>query len=244
MSRILLSMSLGDILSSIGWFLGAWMVPTEFDPNFYGDHARGSAATCRFQGFIFQLGVFASLLFNGSIAAVYLLMVRYKWTKQQLVKLFRPVVMVVWTLSLVSALALQLFDLYHPVGPICWINVPQLPEHCNNSNHEHSNTSTNSETVLNTATSPECQEHTINFAPVQVLMQLFPTWTCIILDSVAMFLFIEKLQRWNKPPYYRIRMGKTTTTTTTTTIVISSKPCVPIAPSLQNRACGTLQGFT
>ena len=76
MSRILLSMSLGDILSSIGWFLGAWMVPTGFDPNFYGDQARGSAATCRFQGFIFQLGVFASLFFNGSIAAVYLLMVR------------------------------------------------------------------------------------------------------------------------------------------------------------------------
>ena len=132
-SRILLFMSMGDIFSSLAWFMGAWVVPRDYKPMFYRGHASGSERTCRFQGFILQFGLLLSLLFSASLAIFYLLLVKYKWTKKRLISVVTPLSIFVLLAGLGSAVSLLVLDLYHPVGPLCWINSRPLPEHCGES---------------------------------------------------------------------------------------------------------------
>lgn len=165
-----------------GWLLGAWVVPAGYDPNFYRGQSYGTTGSCRFQGFIFQFGSLASLFFNASLAVVYLLMVQWNWSKIWLVQVFRPLGILFWILSFGCALALLLLDLYHPVGPICWINSPVIPGYCQEMTAE--------EIVLR----PECQER-MDVTPILIGMQLLPTWFCIFLDTVIMCVIYSKTVR-------------------------------------------------
>lgn len=76
--RALLGMSCIDLLSSSAWFLSTWMVPR-------GSFAlsAGNRATCSYQGFMLQLAVGAPL-YNSSLALFYLLIIKYRWTDQNL----------------------------------------------------------------------------------------------------------------------------------------------------------------
>lgn len=122
-SRVLLSMSLGDVLSSLVWFLGSWIMPAD-DKEY--PHSFGTKKTCQLEGFLFQLGSLSSLFFNASLAAIYLLMIRYKWKKENLILFANPLICVIWTLTFAAALILLLMDMYCPNGPICWINNSSL----------------------------------------------------------------------------------------------------------------------
>ncbi|CAB9503174.1 expressed unknown protein [Seminavis robusta] len=110
-SQILLSMSAGDMLFSLGWFLASWA------------HFGGS---CIFQGLIIQLGYMASLLFSSSLAVVYLLMIECNWDQGRIQARIPYMMLILWSICLASALvplALHRYR-YQPVGPVCWIRSP------------------------------------------------------------------------------------------------------------------------
>ena len=138
--------------------------------------------SCRFQGFLFQFGTMASLFFNASLAAVYLLMVQWNWSKRRLVQVFRPLGILFWIISFGCALALLLLDLYHPVGPICWINSPVIPKYCQDLTAEE---------VLEQS---ECQDPA-DVTPILIGMQVLPTWICIFLDTIIMCVIYSKTMR-------------------------------------------------
>ncbi|CAB9503178.1 expressed unknown protein [Seminavis robusta] len=107
-SRVLLSMSVGDILFSFGWFLGSWA-------NF------GSKGFCVFQGFILHLGYMASLLFSASLAVVYLLMIQYNWRQRRILPRIPIIAIIMWGACLVLAVLPIPLDMYQPTGTNCWI---------------------------------------------------------------------------------------------------------------------------
>lgn len=56
-NRLLLAMSIADILSSIGHMLGPLPIPEEYD--YEVTYAEGNVTTCNAQGFLVQLGIVA-----------------------------------------------------------------------------------------------------------------------------------------------------------------------------------------
>ena len=60
--RVLVGMSIVDILASSAWFLSTWAVP---EGSFA--YAAGNEASCNFQGFLLQLAIRAPL-YNCSLA--------------------------------------------------------------------------------------------------------------------------------------------------------------------------------
>ncbi|CAB9514897.1 expressed unknown protein [Seminavis robusta] len=110
-SRVLLSMSAGDILFSLGWFLASW--------------AQHLSWSCVFQGFIIQLGYMASLLSNASLAMVYLLMIQYNWPQGRIQTKIPRMMLYLWSFCLVTALVPLALDMYRFTSPVCWIGSPK-----------------------------------------------------------------------------------------------------------------------
>ncbi|CAB9516601.1 expressed unknown protein [Seminavis robusta] len=119
LSRTLLSMSVGDLLFSFGWFMASFVISHEEDPE--NRHMEPTSGGCKFQAFIIQMGFLASISFNASLAIIYLLMVQHNWTGQRLIRTFQPVAFGLWTVSFVVALLPLILNLYHDAGPMCWI---------------------------------------------------------------------------------------------------------------------------
>ena len=81
--RLLLLMSCCDFLFSFfGPILGALMIPADSIPG-----ALGNQVTCDIQGFIYMAGSSASSGFNVSLAAVYLLIVKFNFSEDKLKKI-------------------------------------------------------------------------------------------------------------------------------------------------------------
>lgn len=118
-ARILLAMSIGDFLFSFAWFMASWMISGEEDPDMR--HQEPTSGGCKFQAFLMQIGLLSSVLFNGSLAFIYMLMLRYYWTGRSLIALFRKMAIVIWTLCLVVAIIPWALNMYHDAGPTCYI---------------------------------------------------------------------------------------------------------------------------
>ena len=108
-NRLLIALSVADILSSFALFLSTWPIPKNPPISDYDDtalstgemsdtlsrwmanysslwdklfpYASGTIGSCNFQGFILQLGQLSSVLFTGSIALQYVFAVRLRWSK-------------------------------------------------------------------------------------------------------------------------------------------------------------------
>jgi len=87
--RLILSMSLIDILSSSWLFIGTWAVPVHYSFNAYGNAgykvagASGNEASCEAQGFFLTLGM-ATPLYNVALALYSLLVARYGWKESKI----------------------------------------------------------------------------------------------------------------------------------------------------------------
>jgi hypothetical protein len=84
---LMVAMSVFDIFGSIAWGLTTLPIP-EYE---YGETSgiygtKGNVATCKMQGFLFQLG-FISMFYNVSLSFYFLLVVRYGMRELQLKKL-------------------------------------------------------------------------------------------------------------------------------------------------------------
>ena len=128
--RILVGMSVIDILSSFSWFLSTWAVPE-------GDFAysSGNRFSCSFQGFFLQLAVGAPL-YNSSLALFYLLIIKYKWTDLMLEPVERWVHAFILCFSIGTSILLIPLKQYNHIGAVCWVIGD--PQECDTSSFQPS----------------------------------------------------------------------------------------------------------
>ncbi|CAB9513921.1 expressed unknown protein [Seminavis robusta] len=128
--RVLVGMSIIDILASSAWFLSTWAVPK-------GSFAfsAGNMATCNFQGFLLQLAIGAPL-YNSSLAIFYLLMVKRRWTEDQLQHLERWVHGFILSFTIGTSVLLLLLGQYNHIQAVCWV-IGDPPD-CGNSGFQAS----------------------------------------------------------------------------------------------------------
>jgi hypothetical protein len=111
--RILVGMSVVDILASFAWFLSTWAVPRESGWAF----AAGNRASCNFQGFLLQIAIGAPL-YNSSLALFYTLIIKLRWTDKQLIRIERLVHAFILTFTIGTSILLLLLDQYNHVGAV------------------------------------------------------------------------------------------------------------------------------
>lgn len=149
--RMLFGLSFFDVVSSFGYFLMDWPIPSErpaleslnrqiqdfvqadrdtfphscfnhFYHEYWYPFASGTQATCTIQGFIIQVGLIGSMLCTAWLSLGFLLMVKYNWRQQKLMKLERVVVAFTFLLAFGSAIFLAVVDQFNPVSTgFCWI---------------------------------------------------------------------------------------------------------------------------
>mmetsp|Transcript_53216 Transcript_53216/g.79028 ORF Transcript_53216/g.79028 Transcript_53216/m.79028 type:complete len:389 (+) Transcript_53216:78-1244(+) len=113
--RVLLCMSLSDIVSSFAWFLSSWPAPKGTFP-----FSVGNTATCSAQGLIMQLGL-ATPLYNAGLSFFYLLIIRYGLKERRLEQLERWVHVGILLFVLTTSLVCLSLGLYNPSYSACWI---------------------------------------------------------------------------------------------------------------------------
>ena len=111
--RILIALSMSDMMSSIGFFLSTWPIPRNEDVEDPVFGSFGNENSCRIQGFLVQLSIMAPL-YNVGLATHYLLVVKYKVTEEIMRRNIEPwmhSIPIVWGFG--SAMIGLVLDLYH-----------------------------------------------------------------------------------------------------------------------------------
>eukprot|EP00555_Chaetoceros_dichaeta_P012128 CAMPEP_0198260618 /NCGR_PEP_ID=MMETSP1447-20131203/9541_1 /TAXON_ID=420782 /ORGANISM="Chaetoceros dichaeta, Strain CCMP1751" /LENGTH=387 /DNA_ID=CAMNT_0043948325 /DNA_START=168 /DNA_END=1328 /DNA_ORIENTATION=+ len=122
--RIILGISICDVLASTAWFFSTWPKPQGTD-GVYG--AIGTEATCSLQGFFAQFSI-STIFYNGVLSIYYLLILDQKWSKKRFYKIepFLHMISLTWGISTsIAGVALELFN---PSGWSCWIS--RQPSDC------------------------------------------------------------------------------------------------------------------
>lgn len=130
--RILLGMSLADMVSSICTILGR-IPATRNDAVFPG---YGTTGLCTAQGFFYQT-ILAVLAYNFSLAVYYVLIVRYGWKDFQLKRLELCMHLFSFLVFLGSAVTLVSLQMLNPDYFLCFINSspPGCESDCDRGNH-------------------------------------------------------------------------------------------------------------
>jgi len=118
-ARILFAISIFDVMTSCGVFMGTWPIPRG-TPGVY--MASGNKGTCTAQGFWMQLGVGVPL-YNASLS-IYYFLVLFKGYKEHQVKKVEPLfhgVPILFALS--TAIAVAATDNYRSANVWCWITM-------------------------------------------------------------------------------------------------------------------------
>ena len=119
--RLILGISISDLVLSIVWMLTpALMLPMSDSPE--GAYwARGNQRTCSFQGFMVTLFCAATVLYQVSIQLQYLLVIIYGWSQRRLKNIEAYLHLVPWALGLGSATTNLVMKNYNPAKWDCWI---------------------------------------------------------------------------------------------------------------------------
>jgi hypothetical protein len=121
--RLVLGMSLCDVSASVAWFFTTWPIPAG-TPGVYG--AVGNQQTCSAQAFFAQFSL-STVMYNGSLAAYYYLVIVKGWKDDRIVKVAEPVFhinAIAWGLG--TSLASLGLTLFNQVGWDCWISAAPL----------------------------------------------------------------------------------------------------------------------
>ncbi|CAB9504878.1 expressed unknown protein [Seminavis robusta] len=115
--RLLLGMSLVDVLVSFWEALSTWPMPTDSEAMF----ASGNFSTCVMQGFFIQFYVVSSF-YSVSLAIYYTVVLRYNWSEDQVKKLepYLHSIPLLWGFA-TGIIGISL-KLYNPAGLWCWIS--------------------------------------------------------------------------------------------------------------------------
>lgn len=119
--RLMLGLSLSDIVASISHWLTPLFLPTETSSRPF---AIGNDGTCTFLGFLTQLG-FAPVLYNGFLSFYYLLTIRFGVKKHNFARRYEPWMHIITiTFSFVTATVGAGMGFYSEVqvGLGCWVN--------------------------------------------------------------------------------------------------------------------------
>jgi hypothetical protein len=126
--RLLLAMSICDLISSFGFFLSTWPIPKEEEGLFYN---VGNQATCVWQGFIIQFSISVPLL-NMCLAIYYLLVINFSWKEEKIRKKIEPFFYVFsFSIAIATCSAAVALDLFNNANLWCWIAA--TPSGCNQS---------------------------------------------------------------------------------------------------------------
>lgn len=120
-------MSLTDIVSSICTMLGRLPAPPDIEYN----AGLGSETFCAVQGFFYQ-SILSTVAYNSGLAIYFLLLVRYKWKEDEIVKVERWIHVFAISIFLISATVLASLKLFNPAYFICFIE--SVPRDCNDEN--------------------------------------------------------------------------------------------------------------
>jgi hypothetical protein len=132
--RLMLGMSVCDLLSSACFFLTTWPIPKE--ENIYA--ASGNQATCIAQGFFSQFSL-ATAIYNASLSFFYVMKIRYSWSSKRIERRLEPALHAVALLIGVgTAIAGVALNLYNNDSWECWI-APK-PQDCQESWRNNGNT--------------------------------------------------------------------------------------------------------
>lgn len=128
--RIMLSMSVMDVISSVNLTFGAgWLIPKGTDGVF---HAVGMTGTCEVNGFLLQLGGLLVALYNASLALYFLLFVRYKCAEKFIARRVEPFIHGFSLLIPLATAAVGLLtNTFNPLNTIpgwCWYM--EYPANC------------------------------------------------------------------------------------------------------------------
>lgn len=131
-NRIMLGMSIGDIIASFGHFLPTWPIPShapdsehpanvvvgQLENCYYGN--IGNVATCELQGFLIQTGSMVVPIFNAILSMYFLLTVRYNWRERKF-RQIGPFVLIIVLYPLVTSIICLKWGLFNPLLDRCWI---------------------------------------------------------------------------------------------------------------------------
>jgi hypothetical protein len=125
--RILLGLSLCDIVASITYAIQAFLLPADTSQRIW---ARGTDATCSFTGFLTQLA-FSAIWYNGMLSYYYLLTVRFGVKTATMASRFEPWIHLLCVgYNLGTAIVGYAMGFYSEMelGQGCWI--AEYPEGC------------------------------------------------------------------------------------------------------------------
>jgi hypothetical protein len=126
--RILVGMSVCDILSSLALFMTSWPVPEEIPMAVWN---VGTKQTCAAQGFFMQLSI-GTVLYNACLALYYLLVIRYGWKDEYIAKRVEPWMhFIALAFTLCTGAAGLALDLFNPMVYTCTIT--PYPPFCTQS---------------------------------------------------------------------------------------------------------------
>jgi hypothetical protein len=172
--RLMIGLSLCDLLMSTGLFTSTWPMPKE-TPHVWG--AVGTVESCEAIGFLEQAGVIATM-YNGSLSTYYLLRIRYGWTSSQISRVepwMHAIPLIFGLATMIASLKLNLFNsgLFD-----CWI--APFPQGCQESWRN------NGETTC---------ERGDNSSLYQWLFDLIPKWASILLVTINMVMTHQAVYR-------------------------------------------------
>lgn len=120
--RLVLGMSVCDILSSLAWFMTTWPIPRETEGVFW---ALGSVRTCEAQGFFTQFSI-ATVMYNASLAIYFYFVVVRDWKEAEF-SLLEPLFHLnAIGCGLATSTASLRMGLLNQVGWDCWISASPL----------------------------------------------------------------------------------------------------------------------
>jgi len=115
--RIMVAMSVSDLLFSTFTFLTSWPIPDD-TPHLFG--AVGNQQTCTMQGFFLQLGI-VTPLYNFVLSLYYFLTLRMGWKQADFMKIEKYLHLGVITFGLGTSIAGLPLKLYNNAMAWCWI---------------------------------------------------------------------------------------------------------------------------
>ncbi|CAJ1956221.1 unnamed protein product [Cylindrotheca closterium] len=133
-NRLLLAISIADLMSSLAMMVAGWATPTAPPGNYEGYYSNerwevkfpravGNDGTCNAQAFFMHIGLAASAFFTGYVAIQTLLVVRYAWTEKQMEKAEYVFFGTGIGIPLVTGIWAGAVGLFNPMSVgFCWIN--------------------------------------------------------------------------------------------------------------------------
>lgn len=115
--RIMLGLSTVDVLSSLFLlFLQGWPLPKELGP-----FAFGTMYTCDATGFIGNIGMIGTPLYNCTLATYFLVQLKYHWSKPRIEAAEKWFHIVPWTVAIVTSVAGLAANTFGPFFGTCWV---------------------------------------------------------------------------------------------------------------------------